>query len=108
MSDRTYGRTRGGKPINDEMIEGLAEEAERGYEPGQLERHRRGPGRPPLGEAAKVVESVRLDPSLSAETAERAAAEGVTVSELIRRALRQYLQTAELSGSPARATPKGS
>jgi len=94
MSDRTYGVTGPGAPIDDEMIEALADEAERGYEPGQLEGRRRGPGRPPLGDAAKVVESVRLDPGLRVETAERAAVEGVTVSEIIRRALRQYLRSA--------------
>lgn len=94
MSERTYGHTRSGKPIDDEMIEGLADEAERGYEPEQLQGQRRGRGRPPLGDAAKSVESVRLDPDLRVETAQRAAAEGVTVSEVIRRALRQYLRSA--------------
>jgi len=94
MSERTYGRTKTGKPIDDEMVEALADQADRGYEPGQLDGHRRGPGRPPLGDAAKVVESVRLDPGLRVETAERAAVEGVTVSEIIRRALRQYLRSA--------------
>ena len=55
MSERTYGFTKSGKPIDDEMIQELADEAERGYKSGQLERHRRGPGRPPLGDAAKSV-----------------------------------------------------
>ncbi len=90
----TYGRTMGGKPINDQMIEKLAAEAERGYEPGQLQGRRRGPGRPPLGDAAKLVESVRLEPVLRDDAAQRAAAEGVTVSEVMRRALRQYLRSA--------------
>ena len=94
MSRRTYGHTKSGKPITDEMIEQLAGEAERGYESGQLQGRRRGPGRPPLGAAAKSVESVRLDPALQAEAALRAADEGITVSELIRRALRQYLRRA--------------
>jgi len=94
MSERTYGRTMGGKLINDHMIEKLADEAERGYEPGQLQGRRRGPGRPPLGAAAKSVESVRLEPALRDDAAQRAAAEGVTVSEVIRRALRQYLRSA--------------
>ncbi len=94
MSEGTYGRTSSGTPIDDEMIEALADEAEAGYVPAQLEGRRRGPGRPPLGDAAKVVESVRLDPGLRVETAERAAVEGVTVSEIIRRALRQYLRSA--------------
>lgn len=94
MNERSYGHTKSGKPMDDEMIQKLADESERGYEPGQLRGHRRGPGRPPLGDAAKSVESVRLEPSLRIETAERAMAEGVTVSEVIRRALRQYLRTA--------------
>jgi len=94
MNQHAYGHTKGGKPIDDKMIEELAAEAERGYESGQLKGRRRGPGRPPLGEAAKSVESVRLEPALRVETAERAAAEGVTVSEVIRRALREYLRSA--------------
>jgi hypothetical protein len=60
-------------PITEETIDALAVEAERGYTPGQLRDRRRGPGRPPLGEAAKSVESVRLDPALRAEAARRAA-----------------------------------
>ena len=93
-AERSYGRTKSGKPISNEMIDQLAQEAERGYEPGQLHGQRRGPGRPPLGNAAKTVESVRLEPTLRAEAAQRAEADGVTVSELIRRALRQYLRSA--------------
>lgn len=94
MSKRTYGHTKNGKPIDDEMIEHFADEAERGYDAQQLRDKPRGRGRPPLGEAAKVVESVRLEPDLRAEAEERAAAEGVTTSELIRRALREYLRSA--------------
>lgn len=94
MSERTYGHTKDGLPITETVIEQLAAQAERGYAPGQLKGHRRGPGRPPLGAAATSVESVRLEPALRAATAERAAAEGVTVSELIRRALREYLESA--------------
>lgn len=94
MSGRTYGHTDTGKPITDEMIEELAAEAEQGYQPGQLQGRRRGPGRPPLGAAAKSVESVRLEPALQAAAAQRAADEGVTVSEVVRRALREYLSSA--------------
>ncbi len=92
MSERVYGHTKSGTPITDEMIEALADEAERGYAPGGLRGRRRGPGRPPLGDAATSVESVRLEPTLRAEIAQRAAEEGITVSEVIRRALRAYLQ----------------
>ena len=93
-SQRTYGRTKSGEPITEEMLEQFVEEAERGYEPGQLKGRRRGPGRPPLGDAAKSVESVRLEPDLRNEVARRADAEGVTVSEVILRALRAYLKSA--------------
>jgi hypothetical protein len=94
MSKRTYGHTKAGKPIDDEMIESFVDEAERGYNAQQLRDKPRGRGRPPLGEAAKVVESVRLEPDLRAEAEERAASEGVSTSELIRRALREYLRSA--------------
>lgn len=94
MPQRVYGHTKSGELITEQMIEQLAEEAERGYEPGQLSARRRGPGRPPMGEAAKVVDSVRLEPALRAAAAQRAEEEGTTVSEVIRRALRQYLRSA--------------
>ena len=94
MTGRTYGYTGSGEPVTDEMIEQLADEAERGYEPGQLRGRRRGSGRPPLAAGAKSVESVRLEPALQAQAAERAAHDGVTVSEVIRRALREYLESA--------------
>jgi hypothetical protein len=94
MSKRTYGHTKAGNPIDEEMIDSFVDEAERGYNAQQLRDKPRGRGRPPLGEAAKVVESVRLEPDLRAEAEERAAAEGVSTSELIRRALRKYLRSA--------------
>ena len=50
MTDqKIYGHTQSGEPITDEMIERFAEEAERGYQVGQLKGRRRGPGRPQLG-----------------------------------------------------------
>jgi len=94
MTKRTYGKTKSGQPIDEAMIETLAEEADKGYEPGQLLEKPRGRGRPPLGAAAKSVESVRLEPSLRAAAEDRAAQEGVTTSEVIRRALRDYLRSA--------------
>jgi len=94
VSKRNYGHTKAGKTIDDEMIESFVDEAERGYDAQELRDKPRGRGRPPLGEAAKVVESVRLEPDLRAEAEERAAAEGVSTSELIRRALREYLRSA--------------
>lgn len=92
MSGTVYGRIADGRPVDDDMIEQLADEAERGFDPEQLRGRRRRPGRPSLGAAAKAVESVRLDPAMHADVAERAARDGVSVSEVIRRALGEYLE----------------
>jgi len=48
-------------------------------------------GRPALGSAAASVESVRLDPELKRELLLRAARDHTSVSEVIRRALGEYL-----------------
>ena len=90
MVDDTYGTTQSGTPITDELIERLAEKAKRGFDVDEIIR-RRG-GRPPIGSAAATVESVRLDPELRDALRSRAEREGRTSSELIREALRRYLQ----------------
>lgn len=48
MSGRTYGHTRSGEPITDELIERLADEAERGYDVDRLieRRGKREPWQP--------------------------------------------------------------
>lgn len=79
-----------GTPITDEMVEKMADEAERGYDVEDLQR-RRG-GRPLIGSAASSVESVRLDPELKRDLLLRAADEHISVSEAIRRAIGQYLR----------------
>ena len=86
----THGTKADGTPITDEMIEAMADEAERGYDVEEL-RRRRG-GRPALGSSPSTVESVRLDPELKRDLLLRAAANGVSVSEAIREALRHYVQ----------------
>lgn len=92
MTERTYGRTKSGKVITDTDIEKYAAEAEAGIDVDEL-IHRRGKrGRPTLGSGPAVVESVRLDPELREALASRADVEGVSTSELIRKALRDYLQ----------------
>jgi hypothetical protein len=68
----------------------LVDEAERGYDIDTVIA-RRGRGRPPIGSAAASVESVRLDPELKRDLLLRAADERVSVSELIRRVLREYV-----------------
>jgi hypothetical protein len=87
---KTHGTTADGTPITDEMVERMADEAERGYDVDEI-RRRRG-GRPPMGSAAASVESVRLDPELRRELLLRAAEEKISVSEAIRRAIGQYVR----------------
>jgi predicted HicB family RNase H-like nuclease len=87
----THGHKTDGTPITDEMVEAMADEAERGYDTDEILRRRRG-GRPPMGSAAATVESVRLDPELKRDLLLRAAEEQITVSEAIRRAIGQYLR----------------
>jgi hypothetical protein len=89
-----HGHTKSGKPITDATIDDLAAEAEAGDDVNQLIARRGKRGRPLLGSAPARVESVRLDPELGRELAERAAAEGTTTSELIREALRRFLRAA--------------
>lgn len=86
---KNHGRKEDGTPITDEMVEAMADEAEAGYDVDSILR-RRG-GRPTMGAAPAAVESVRLDPELKRELILRAAEEHVSVSEAIRRAVRQYL-----------------
>ena len=86
-----HGTTADGAPITDEMVEAMADEAERGYDVEEIGRRRRG-GRPPLGSAASSVESVRLGPDLKRDLLLRAAEEHISVSEAIRRAVGQYLR----------------
>jgi hypothetical protein len=89
-----YGHTKSGQPITDEDIEKLAAEAEAGYDVDQLIARRNKRGRPTIGNAPSSVESVRLDPKLRRQLLQRAEADGTTPSELIREALRRYLEAA--------------
>ena len=86
---RGHGHKKDGTPITDDMVEAMADEAEAGYDVEEI-IGRRG-GRPTMGSAAAGVESVRLDPELKGELILRAAQEQISVSEAIRRAVRQYL-----------------
>lgn len=49
-------------------------------------------GRPSIGAAPSMVVPVRIDPELRGAIDARAMADGTTVSEVIREALRRYLQ----------------
>jgi hypothetical protein len=82
---KTHGRTASGKPITDELVNKLGEEA--GYDVDEMLRRR--VGRPPIDSAPANVESVRLEPELRGALAER---DHETASSVIRKALRQYLR----------------
>ncbi len=86
-----HGHRKDGTAITDADVEAMTDEAERGYDVDTLLRRRRG-GRPPLGSAAASVESVRLEPELKRALLVRAAQEHVSVSEVIRRAIGEYLR----------------
>ena len=72
-------------------IEAMVKESETGYDVAEIIR-RRG-GRPSLGSSPSTVESVRLDSELKRDLILRASEQGISVSDAIRRALRQYVQT---------------
>lgn len=91
---RVYGHTKSGRPITDQDVEKLAAEAEAGYDVEELLARRNKRGRPTIGKAPSSVESVRLDPELRRQLLQRAEADGTTPSELIREALRRYLEAA--------------
>lgn len=86
----THGKKKAGTPITDRAIEQLADEAEAGYDVEEILAKRKG-GRPAIGSGPATVESVRLDPELRRELLLRASKDGISVSALIRQALREYV-----------------
>lgn len=89
MTREDYG-TSGGIRLTNELIEKLAEEAERGYDVEELRRrHQR--GRPPIGSGAASVFQVRLEPELREALTRRADDDETTPSTVARQALRGYL-----------------
>jgi len=86
---KTHGRSKTGVELTDEVLQQMAQEAEAGLDPAKL---RRRPGRPSMGSGPADAVPVRLDPELRQAVDERAEAENVTVSEVIREALRRYLK----------------
>jgi len=86
---KTYGRSKTGMELTDEILQQMAREAEAGLDPAKL---RRRPGRPSMGSGPADAVPVRLDPELRQAVDERAEAENITVSEVIREALRRYLK----------------
>jgi hypothetical protein len=89
---KTY-RTPGGRTLTDADLDAIADEVERkDYDAEELKTRRR--GRPLMGSGPADVVPVRLEPELKRAVDERAEAEHLSASELIRRALRKYLDVA--------------
>lgn len=83
--------TSGGVPVTEDVIAAAVAEAEEGYDPAALRR--RG-GRRLMGSAPAEVVPVRLDPELKDALARRAEHDHTSSSEVIRRALRAWLDVA--------------
>jgi len=86
-------RTESGRVLSDTEIEAIAEDVERhDFDIEALKTQRR--GRPRMGSAPAQVVPVRIDPELRAAIAERAEADSTTTSEIIREAIRRFLEVA--------------
>jgi len=93
MTDPKTRRTRGGRILTDDELEALATEVEEtDYDVNALKTRRR--GRPSMGSGPADVVPVRIDPELRAAIEAQAEAEGTTTSEIIREAIRRFLDVA--------------
>ena len=85
----TY-ETRTGRILTKEDLDALADEvAASDYDVEALRTRRR--GRPAMGSGPAEVVPVRIDPELRAAVTARAESDGTTTSEIIREALRSFL-----------------
>jgi len=92
MSDKTY-KTGSGAVLTDADIAAVADEVEHAdYDVGALLERRR--GRPSMGSGPASVVPVRIDPELKAAIDARVAADDSSTSEVIREALRRFLEVA--------------
>jgi hypothetical protein len=80
-----------GRSVTQADIDELANQAERGYDAAQVVR--RG-GRRTMGSGPAEVLPVRLSPELRAAVEARASLTHATVSEVVREALRSFLDVA--------------
>jgi len=94
MTEPATRRTRSGRILTDEMIEQMATEvAETEYDVEELKTRRRR-GRPPMGSGPAEVLPVRIDPELRAAIEARAERDHTTASDVIRQAIRRFLDVA--------------
>ncbi len=89
---KTY-KTPAGRELTDDDLDAIADEVEhKEYEVEELKSRRR--GRPTMGSGPVEVVPVGLDPELRAAVEARAAVDSTTTSEVIRQALRRFLDVA--------------
>jgi hypothetical protein len=94
MTEPKTRRTRSGRILTDAEIEQLATEvAETDYDVEELKTRRRR-GRPPMGSGPADAVPVRIDPELRAAIEARAEKDHATVSDVIREAIRRFLDVA--------------
>ena len=89
-SKHSYGKSRSGVELTEEVVDRMASEAEAGLEISKL---RRRSGRPLMGSEPAQGLPVRFEPELRQAIEERAQSEGVTAGEVVRRAVRSYLKS---------------
>jgi hypothetical protein len=93
MSDPKEYRTHTGRTLSDDDIDAIARDVEEtDYDVEALKTRRR--GRPTMGSGPADVVPVRIDPELRAAIEARAEADHTTTSEIIRKALRRFLDVA--------------
>ena len=89
----TTHKTKTGRVLTDAEIDALADEDETtDYDIEDLKSRRR--GRPAVGSGPAEVVPVRIDPELKAAVEARAEADATTTSEVIREAIRRFLEVA--------------
>jgi hypothetical protein len=93
MSDNKTHRTASGHALSEDDLERLAVEVEETeYDVEALKARRR--GRPPMGSGPADVVPVRIDPEMKAAIEARADADHTSTSEIIREAIRRFLDVA--------------
>lgn len=89
----TTHTTKTGRTLTATDLDAIADEVEStDYDVEALKTRRR--GRPAMGSGPADVVPVRIDPELKTAIEDRAEAEHTTTSEIIRRALRRFLDVA--------------
>ncbi len=93
MTDENTYRTESGGTLREENLERLAVEIEETeFDVRDLKTRRR--GRPSMGSGPAEVVPVRIDPELKAAIEERAVADDTSNSEIIRKAVRRFMDEA--------------